>query len=122
MTDRKFAAAELKKFKTISDQANYGTAIVDLDGNFIYINEMFAIMHGFHPDELARKNLKIFHTENQMGDVKRLNEKLVNEGGYSAQEVWHVRKDDDRPYLSDTTFFRCSSNLKICKTYILIIY
>ncbi|MBC2716127.1 MAG: PAS domain S-box protein [Desulfobacteraceae bacterium] len=93
ITERKFAEAELKKFKTISDQANYGTTIVDLDGNFIYINENFALMHGFYPDELAEKNLEIFHTKEQMGHVDRLNEKLVNEGGYSAEEVWHVRKD-----------------------------
>ena len=30
ITERKFAEMEIKKFKTISDQAYYGTAIVDL--------------------------------------------------------------------------------------------
>lgn len=93
ITERKFAEAELKKFKAISDQANYGTAIVDLDGNFIYINERFAAMHGFCPDELAGKNLEIFHNKDQKGYVSKLNKKFMNEGGYTAEEVWHTRKD-----------------------------
>lgn len=93
ITERKFAEAELKKFKTISDQANYGTAIVDFEGNFIYVNKNFAEMHGFSPEELTGKNLVIFHIHDQMGLVIRLREKLLNEGGFSFEEVWHVKKD-----------------------------
>ncbi|MFH2001292.1 MAG: PAS domain-containing protein, partial [Planctomycetota bacterium] len=40
------AEEEISKFKTISDRANYGTAIVDFKGDIIYLNKCFAEMHG----------------------------------------------------------------------------
>ena len=84
---------ELKKFKTISDRASYGTAISDLKGNLIYVNECFATMHGYSTDEIVGKNLSTFNDEEQSPDVNRLNESLRREGSYSAEKVWHTKKD-----------------------------
>lgn len=90
---RKHAEEDMSKFKLISDRANYGTAIVDLNGDILYINEHFADMHGYTPEELIGNNLKIFHTEEQMPRVHELNRQLREEGGYTSEEVWHVHKD-----------------------------
>jgi two-component system, cell cycle sensor histidine kinase and response regulator CckA len=93
ISERKKAEEETLKFKTISDHANYGTAIADLEGNIIYVNSSFAEMHGFSPEGLKGTHLSIFHNEEQMPHVNELNEKLRSEGNYSLEEVGHVRKD-----------------------------
>ncbi len=85
---------DLIKFRTISDQANYGTAISDMKGNLIYVNDAFALMHGWNsPKELVGKFLSAVHNEKQMKEVHRLIEIIRTEGGFIGQEVWHTKKD-----------------------------
>jgi PAS domain S-box-containing protein len=93
VTERKQTEAEIKKFKTIIDHANYGVAIADLNGNLIYVNEHFAGVHGYKPAELIGKNLAIFHNKTQLKEVMKINKKLQERGSYSALEVWHAHKD-----------------------------
>ncbi len=93
ITDRMKTEEELRKFKAISDNANYGVAIVDLEGNLVYVNEAWARMHGYSPHELIGKHLSIFHHESEMERVNELNRRLVEEGGFVAEEVAHKRKD-----------------------------
>jgi PAS domain S-box-containing protein len=93
ITERKRAEQELRKFKSISDRANYGCAMVDLLGFLTYVNEAFANMHGFSSPELIGKNLSVFHTDEQMEHVIRLIEKLHRDGEFEFQEVWHAKKD-----------------------------
>jgi PAS domain S-box-containing protein len=104
ITERKRAEDELKKFKTISDRANYGAAISDLEGNLIYVNDAFAQMHGYEPAELMGRNLSVLHTEEQMPRVNELKKVLYQEGSYSAEEVWHkTRNGDVFPTLMNAT-------------------
>ncbi|MCP4104709.1 MAG: MEKHLA domain-containing protein [Desulfobacteraceae bacterium] len=93
VTELKHIEENLKLFKTISDQANYGVGIVDLKGVIIYCNETFARMHGYESSELTGLNLSVFHNEDQMPEVISLNKKLLDEGSYSAEELWHTRSD-----------------------------
>lgn len=85
---------EIRKFKTIADNANYGVGTIGLDGNLTYVNETFAGMHGYRPEELIGRNVSIFHTTEQMERVNQLNRQLVEQGSYSAQEVWHKKRDN----------------------------
>jgi len=93
ITEHKKAEEEIKKFKTIADKAGYGVAISDLRGSLIYVNESFAQMHGYRIDELIGRHLAVFHHKEQMENFNRLNQQLVNNGGYIAEEVWHCKKD-----------------------------
>ena len=93
ISEQKRVEAELKKFKTISDRANYGTAISDLRGDLIYVNDAFARMHGYTQGELADRNISFLHTKEQIAEVERLNDILGKEDDFSAKEVWHKRKD-----------------------------
>jgi DNA repair protein RadC len=93
-SESKRVERELNKFRIISDRAIYGAAISDLKGNISYVNESFASMHGYTVGELIGKHLSIFHSEEQMRNVKRLAVKLRRKGSYTAEEVWHKRKDN----------------------------
>lgn len=93
ITKRKLAEQEIIKFRTIADQANYGSAITSLDGQILYINAAFAHMHGYEPDDLSEKNLGVFHNEEQLPRVFELLNQLKITGSFSAQEVGHTRKD-----------------------------
>jgi len=93
ITERKMAENEVRKFKTIADNASYGIAIAEPDGTLLYINNYFAEVHGYNAEELIGKNLSIFHNEEQMEEVEDINRKLVRDGSYSALEVWHTKRD-----------------------------
>ena len=57
------------------------------------MNKYFAEVHGYRVEELIGKNLSVFHNEEQLKEVNEINKRLIKEGGYSALEVWHTRKD-----------------------------
>ena len=50
-------------------------------------------MHGYTVDQLIGRNLSIFHNEDQMKRVEKLNKQLDQTGSFVAEEVWHTRKD-----------------------------
>ncbi len=93
ITERRKAEEEIRKFKTIADNANYGMYITDLAGNFLYINKYFATVLGYEPKELIGKKLDIFHNGEQLKEITRINEKLKEEGSYNALEIWHKHKN-----------------------------
>lgn len=93
ITQRKYAEEEMKKFRIISDQANYGNAIASLEGELLYANEAFAQMHGFTPEELIGKNLAALHTEEHMERVMELVGRIKEDGGIVAEEIWRLHKN-----------------------------
>lgn len=92
-TERKTAEEELRKFKTIVDQANFGNVLSDLHGVLLYSNEAFAKMHGREVNEIIGKNLSMLHNEKQMIRVAETIELLKAKGAFNAEEVWRTRKD-----------------------------
>jgi len=93
VSTRKLAEEELRKFRTISDQANYGNVITKVDGTVVYVNECFAKMHGWEVSEVLGKNLMMFHNTEQQLIVFALLKVIEENGGFSTEEVWHIRKD-----------------------------
>jgi PAS domain S-box-containing protein len=111
ITERKQAEDEIRKFKTISDKANYGTVIASLKGELIYVNESFAKMHSYTVDEILGKPLSIFHNKKQMESVNYLIECLFKEGNFVSEEVWHVKKNGvEFPTLMNATVITDSNN------------
>lgn len=84
---------ELKKFKSISDNANFGVAITDLDARIQYVNNYFADVHGYRPEELTGKNLAVCHNEGQIEKLTEIIGELKEQGNFSDKIVWHTRKD-----------------------------
>lgn len=93
ITERKLAEEELRKFKTIVDQANFGNVLSDLNGVLLYSNDAFAKMHGMEVNEIIGKHLSILHSEKQMIRVAETIDLLKTNGEFNAEEVWRTRKD-----------------------------
>ncbi|HEY82461.1 MAG TPA: PAS domain S-box protein [Dehalococcoidia bacterium] len=93
ITERKRAEEELRKFKTIADQAPYGVTISTIEGELVYVNKSYAEMHGYSPEELIGKHFSVLYTKEQMKTVRQLRERLLREGSFPGEEVWHKRKD-----------------------------
>jgi len=93
ITARRRAEDGLRKFKSVADQSNNGTAITDLDGKLTYANQTFAKMHGYSRDDLLGKHLSVLHNAAQIPRVEALLDQLLEDGEFADEEVWHVRKD-----------------------------
>ncbi len=74
------------------EQSTEGIAVVDLDGNLLYLNKALARMHGYSQKELIGKNLSVFHLPEHMPSVEAAN-KQIKETGKFAGEILNVRKD-----------------------------
>lgn len=111
VTARRHAEDEIRKFKTIADDANYGVAISNLDGTLTYINEYFAAIHGYAAEQLIGKNLTIFHNEEQLTKVSEANQKLKVVEKLNAIEIWHTHKDGMVfPMLMNTLIIKDENN------------
>ena len=93
ITARKLAEAELVRFRTIADRANYGAAIATQDGTLAYVNETMAAMHGWNVGDLTGRHLSVCHNEEQLVRVGELLDVIAREGAFQAEELWHTRKD-----------------------------
>lgn len=91
--ERNDAQEQFKMFKTLSDNANFGIAIADVNNTIIYSNEENARMHGYALDELIGQNFSIFFNKDQFEKAKFI-AKTLNEGGrVEGEELWESRKD-----------------------------
>ena len=107
VTDRLRAETDVRNFKTISDRANYGAMITDLDGVILYANEAMARMHGLQVEDVPGCDQSIFHSGPQLASVGELQQMLLVDGAYTAKEIWHTAADGRKfPTLMNGTVVR----------------
>ncbi|MCD8513524.1 MAG: PAS domain S-box protein [Nitrincola sp.] len=75
MRKRRQAEQEAKRFKSMADNALL-VMCHDLKGNIIYVNQYFARVHGFKPDELVGQHVSIFHTHEQRNALNKVFDEL----------------------------------------------
>lgn len=85
-------ANRARLLSSVAEQSTEGMAVVDLEGNLLFVNAAFARMHGYSPDELLGKNLSVFHTPEQLPSVEAASREIRGTGEFSG-EIWHVRRD-----------------------------
>ncbi|MDD5711238.1 MAG: PAS domain S-box protein [Smithellaceae bacterium] len=93
VTKREKAQDEIRKFKAIADSANYGIAIVTLEGKITYTNNYFASVHGYEVGEVLGQNLRVLHPEDQRPRIERIFSDLLRQGEVKAIELKQRRKD-----------------------------
>lgn len=93
ITKQKRLEKNYKKFKVISDKADYGCFIHTLDGDILYTNESFAHIYGYTNSEILGQNLSMFFQKNNLDDMTRFLSDLTQEGKVIGREFIHMRKD-----------------------------
>ena len=93
ITERVMSEEEIRKFKTISDKANYGSAIVELDGRFIYVNRSWADMHMLSEKEALNQSLNDVTSGNRPDGNRDLVAEIMESDGFAVREIWNVRSD-----------------------------
>jgi PAS domain S-box-containing protein len=63
--ERMRGGEENQRFRIISDNAVYGKAIADLQGNLLYVNRFFANIHGYEPEQLIGNIFPCFTARNK---------------------------------------------------------
>ncbi len=107
VTDRMLAEEELRKFKTITERANNGALITDLEGRILYVNRAFAEMHGYNQQEILGRHQAMFHPRRILERIHALRERARREGSVSSEEIVHARRDGDEfPTLYNATLIR----------------
>ncbi|MFP4496646.1 MAG: PAS domain S-box protein [Vulcanimicrobiota bacterium] len=84
---------ELRLFKQIADLASYGTAIADVDGTFLYVNNAFAEMYGYSIRELADMNIRDFHCPSDIDRIENIEDAMKMDDDFLAHEIITRRKD-----------------------------
>ncbi|MCH8864958.1 MAG: PAS domain S-box protein [Chloroflexi bacterium] len=94
ITERKRAEEEIGKFKTITEKANYGIAMIDAEtNNIVYTNKTFAHMHGYADDQLIGCHYSVLFTEEQLKEAEKLKEEALTETDFGTKELWRKRHD-----------------------------
>ncbi|NYT19978.1 MAG: PAS domain S-box protein, partial [Methanosarcinales archaeon] len=91
--ERMLLSKDLSIFKTISDKANYGIAVLDMGGTLLYLNETFATMHDYSLEDVLGDHFLMFYNEEHVPRLKYLRDKVLNEGHFKQEGVWHMRKN-----------------------------
>ena len=95
ITEQKRVEERLRLLSEAAEQSTEGIAVTDLDGDLLFLNHAFAAMHGYVPEELVGRNLRVFHNEQQMASLDAAN-RIVREHGQFSGEIWHTRMDGSR--------------------------
>jgi len=92
ITESKRAEERLRFLSSAVEQTSEGIAVSDLQGKLLFVNDAFAEMYGYRPEELVGKHLAVFHAPEQIPSVEAANRQIQETGGFSG-EIWHARRD-----------------------------
>ncbi len=114
ITEERKMEEEMRKFKTIADNANYGVVIFDMEGNISYVNENFASAHGYSIEEIIGKNISLLSSNHL--SLSHLKEKIM-EKGYATGEIWQMKKNGEEfPMLAAGIFIKSAEEAYIAVT------
>ncbi len=83
---RKKAENEIKIFKRVMDNANYGVVFLDSMAYIIYINSAYSKILGYKPEDLTGNNLQNYFSDDEKGKLAEL---LRIENEFCSKEILH---------------------------------
>ncbi len=97
----------MRKFKALSDSANYGISIIDEEGNYIYCNTHYAHMHGVEPIDIIGRRFPLFQKVSDAKEWDAWMATLLNYDESNVREVMHIHRDGHQfPVLMHTAPIR----------------
>jgi PAS domain S-box-containing protein len=92
--EREHAEQRARLLSSTVEQSSEGMGVIDLQGNLLFLNNAFAAMHGYTPEELIGRHVSVFHTPEQVPSVEAANRQTKETGEFNG-EIWHVRLDGE---------------------------
>ena len=92
VTEKQLAEIKIQQQARLLDEAKDAIAVIGLDGNFTYVNEAWAQMHGWKKDELVGRHLATVHTPEQFQACAHINDEVARLGRLQL-ETGHMRQD-----------------------------
>ncbi len=92
ITKHKKAEEQIQKLSSAVEQSIDGIAISDLDLKLVYMNDSYARMHGYAPEEMKGMKLINLHANNKSDEYTSIINQRNTQGSFIG-EVEHIRKD-----------------------------
>jgi PAS domain S-box-containing protein len=89
---RKRAEQQIRELSAGVGQSIDGIAIGDLQPQLTYVNDAFASMHGYSPQEMIGMKVENLHNEQQIDEYKRGMHQIKTQGSWRGQ-IDHIRRD-----------------------------
>jgi PAS domain S-box-containing protein len=83
---------EMKRFRAAVEQSIDGIAIGDLSPKLVYVNDAYAQMHGYSPEEMIGMKASDLHNKEQT-DAFNKGIRQIRTRGVWIGEIGHIRKD-----------------------------
>ena len=101
--DMKRAEEQIQKLSLAIEQSIDGVAISDIETRLLYVNDSYARMHGYTPEEMEGMKVVDLYTNNKKDESVRTVNQRNTQGSFTG-EAEHVRKDGSTfpAYLSVT--------------------
>ncbi len=92
ISEHRRAEEEIRRLTSAIEQSIDGIAIADMGPRLSYVNEAFARMHGYTPEEMIGMSVAKLHDDGQMDECARGIESIRERGSWTG-EIGHLRKD-----------------------------
>lgn len=107
ISQRKRDLEEISRFKLITDLANYGLAITDSDGNFLYINRYFAALLEYDQDMLLGKSFFTITPHKKRSEISSfIKESSEIQGGEGNEITLMSRKQKEIPVMMNSVIVK----------------
>ncbi|MEK7996822.1 MAG: PAS domain S-box protein, partial [Planctomycetota bacterium] len=86
------AEEQIRTLNSAVEQSMDGVAMGDAKSQLLYVNEAYARMHGYAPEEMIGMKAADLYARDQMDRYETIFAQIRKDGSYAGQ-VWHIRKD-----------------------------
>ena len=107
------AEQDRRRQRKAIETAGEGISILDEDGAYIYVNQAYADMYGYDPDELNGEHWELIYPDDEIDVARDVILPTVAEDGYWSGETIGLRADGTT-FLEDHTVARTDTGELIC--------
>jgi PAS domain S-box-containing protein len=94
ISERQLAEEAMRMLERAVEQSIDGILVADLEGEIQYVNRAWAGMHGYEDFEVMGRDLSLFHTPEQLEELRPCLEEVRETGAFDG-EIDHRRKDGE---------------------------
>ena len=111
--ERHRAEKERKRQRKAIETAQEGISILNQDGEYIYVNQAYADIYGYDPDEMEGEHWELIYPDGDTAIARDVILPTVAEDGYWSGETTGLRADGTT-FVEDHTITQTDTNGLIC--------